>query len=50
MVTVGRICGLVVGNYMTEKSLAIAFFAGHPEVALIWAIAKSIPHIRSKHK
>ena len=37
-----KILGRITGSYMTEKSLAITFFAGHPEIALVWAIAKAI--------
>ena len=42
MEKIGRMIGKVIGNCLNEKALAIAFFAGHPEVALVWAITRSL--------
>lgn len=39
---VSQFIGAVVGNLLTERALALWFFAGHPEVALIWSIAKAV--------
>jgi hypothetical protein len=42
MEKVSKFVGAVIGNLLTEKALAIWIFAGHPEVALIYSVARAI--------
>lgn len=42
MEKISRFIGAVVGNMLTERALALWFFAGHPEVALVWSVAKAV--------
>lgn len=39
---VSQFFGAVVGNLLTERALALWIFAGHPEMALVWSVAKAV--------
>ena len=41
-VKISEFIGYLVGSYLSEKPLALTFFAGHFEIALVWALMLTI--------
>lgn len=42
IVKLSKICGGIIGAMLSEHGLALAIFAGRPEWALVWAMARAI--------
>lgn len=42
MTKISRFVGSVIGGLLTEKALALWFFAGNPVAALVWAVALAL--------